>query len=341
MVRTAPTPAEVLPILLGFLGDATLVGHNIEDFDYPILRRTARQAGLPVPRHELIDTFKMARRLLPEASSHRLEGLAGQLEPGIVQQHRALPDARLTARVFFHLLDVLRREQELDALSEALPLVALSIDAAGVPIRDENATLVLAGARAVALGQGEDLRLRWQAESDPATFQRGEAWLSQYEWRVPSDDADWELMEERWREAVAVYCRTASDCRLPAFLHYAALAQAIDYVPTVAPQPDATLDRPARFDPRRIPLIGRVAMMTVHAAKGMEWPLVFLLGAEDDQFPLWLADDEEEERRVLYVSMTRARRRLCILWAARAQGRSRELSPFLRDLPAEVIDRRP
>ena len=81
-------------------------------------------------------------------------------------------------------------------------------------------------------------------------------------------------------------------------------------------------------------------MMTVHAAKGKEWPLVFLIGAEEGQFPLWLARDDDEERRILYVAMTRARRRLCLLWARETHGRARQLSPFLDALPPTVLDRR-
>jgi DNA helicase-2/ATP-dependent DNA helicase PcrA len=93
---------------------------------------------------------------------------------------------------------------------------------------------------------------------------------------------------------------------------------------------------------------GRVALMTLHAAKGLEFDAVFLTGMEDGVFPhsrsLAVEDPEEseemaEERRLCYVGFTRARKRL---FASFAQCRSLfgELrynppSRFLRDVPPE------
>ncbi len=88
---------------------------------------------------------------------------------------------------------------------------------------------------------------------------------------------------------------------------------------------------------------GRVALMTLHAAKGLEFDQVFLTGLEEGLFPLRRGDDMdvEEERRLCYVGMTRARRRLCLTWATRRLllGELRTPSPsrFLRELPPEVL----
>jgi DNA helicase-2/ATP-dependent DNA helicase PcrA len=68
----------------------------------------------------------------------------------------------------------------------------------------------------------------------------------------------------------------------------------------------------------------RVSLMTIHSAKGLEFPTVFLIGCEDGILPLVRADspdvDLEEERRLLYVAITRARKQLSI---SHAQHRSR------------------
>jgi DNA helicase-2/ATP-dependent DNA helicase PcrA len=83
----------------------------------------------------------------------------------------------------------------------------------------------------------------------------------------------------------------------------------------------------------------RVALMTFHAAKGLEWPVVFLTGLEDGVLPLELYGDadEEEERRLFYVALTRAESRICLSWAARRSLGPRSLerppSRFLRHLP--------
>jgi DNA helicase-2/ATP-dependent DNA helicase PcrA len=90
----------------------------------------------------------------------------------------------------------------------------------------------------------------------------------------------------------------------------------------------------------------RVAMMTVHAAKGLEFEAVFLTGVEEDLFPFRSIDpkrgeDLEEERRLAYVAVTRARRKLWITHASRRAifGTTRYgiASRFITDLPRAAI----
>jgi DNA helicase-2/ATP-dependent DNA helicase PcrA len=96
-------------------------------------------------------------------------------------------------------------------------------------------------------------------------------------------------------------------------------------------------------------VVGRedgVTMMTLHTAKGLEWPVVALTGMEHGLFPLAraeeLPDGLEEERRLCYVGLTRAKDKLYLSWA-RARRRGGELRPgiasrFLRDLPPGIIE---
>ncbi|WP_135848480.1 UvrD-helicase domain-containing protein [Serinibacter arcticus] len=91
---------------------------------------------------------------------------------------------------------------------------------------------------------------------------------------------------------------------------------------------------------------GVVTLMTVHTAKGLEFPVVFVTGLEDGTFPHQrsLADPDQlsEERRLAYVALTRARHRLYITRAAvrTAFGVPNELpaSRFIDDLPTEVLE---
>jgi DNA helicase-2/ATP-dependent DNA helicase PcrA len=88
----------------------------------------------------------------------------------------------------------------------------------------------------------------------------------------------------------------------------------------------------------------RVSLMTVHTAKGLEFPVVFVVGLEEGIFPhsaaLRDADGLEEERRLCYVAMTRAMERLTLTSAAeRLRWGSRSFgvpSRFLREIPPEV-----
>ena len=91
----------------------------------------------------------------------------------------------------------------------------------------------------------------------------------------------------------------------------------------------------------------RVWMMTLHSAKGLEFPVVVLAGLEEGLFPHSRSaeDDEEleEERRLCYVGMTRARSRLVLTGAARrrvfGEYKASEPSRFIDEVPAELVDR--
>jgi DNA helicase-2/ATP-dependent DNA helicase PcrA len=90
--------------------------------------------------------------------------------------------------------------------------------------------------------------------------------------------------------------------------------------------------------------VPKVSLMTVHAAKGLEFETVVLTGMEDGVFPYTRIDsggpeDEDDERRLAYVALTRARKNLYIIHASQRSlfGQTRYLapSPFLSDLPRD------
>ncbi len=111
--------------------------------------------------------------------------------------------------------------------------------------------------------------------------------------------------------------------KLPAFLEWLALRSDLD---SLAGQSSA------------------VTLMTVHSAKGLEFPVVFVTGMEDGLFPHMMHDDPaaiEEERRLAYVAITRARKRLYLTYAAtrRVFGTTQAYprSRFVDEIPEEDI----
>ena len=90
---------------------------------------------------------------------------------------------------------------------------------------------------------------------------------------------------------------------------------------------------------------GQVRLMTVHAAKGLEFSHVFVVGMEAGSFPHKNALEEnrlEEERRLMYVAMTRARHRLTLSYAKSQKkfGQVEKMgpSPFLKEIDEDVLN---
>ncbi len=142
---------------------------------------------------------------------------------------------------------------------------------------------------------------------------------------------DGEQAEVRWenvqelRSVAAEYGEAERDASLASFLEEVALVSDID--DPSADQPDA------------------VTLITLHAAKGLEYPVVFMAGMEEGLLPHLRALDDpsqmEEERRVCYVGMTRAKERLYLTRARRrfmyGNVRANPPSRFLGDLPEDAV----
>ncbi|OBJ51129.1 ATP-dependent DNA helicase [Mycobacterium sp. 1423905.2] len=134
-----------------------------------------------------------------------------------------------------------------------------------------------------------------------------------------------------------------------------ALAQLVD--DEIAQRPDLQLpgllaELRMRADARHPPVVQGVTLASLHAAKGLEWDAVFLVGLADGTLPISHAlahgpesEAVEEERRLLYVGVTRARVHLSLSWAlARAPGgrQSRKPSRFLNGIaPQTRVDSAP
>jgi DNA helicase-2/ATP-dependent DNA helicase PcrA len=151
----------------------------------------------------------------------------------------------------------------------------------------------------------------------------------------------------RWR-SIAILART--NAQLDRFAD--ALAERSIPFERLAP------DRSAGGDPRsgaagpRLEPASRpedaVALSTFHRAKGLEWPTVFVVGVSDGLVPHSASTDQrsrDEERRLLYVALTRAERQLVVTWSARGgadepeRAPSRVRSPFLDDLERHLDER--
>lgn len=95
MVADAPRIQEALPEFLAFIGNETLVGHNIQSFDLKFVYQAAEQFLGRTVQNDYIDTLYMARRCLPQLAHHRLTDLAAYFRISSEGAHRALNDCQM------------------------------------------------------------------------------------------------------------------------------------------------------------------------------------------------------------------------------------------------------
>ncbi len=311
-VEHAPKPADVIEKFRRYAGESTLAGHNIQRFDNVVLDYACRRAGLPAFDLPVLDTLLLARRLRP-GKPNSLDDLLTADERNLRGQHRAGTDARLNAIAMIRLVEALQRDREVDVLAEELPYVAASFDLHPGELGPDAQMLRQLGARSMAISGGsgfdpEDKELRSIRELAS---------------RIDSRDQSWTRLQKGWLNIVNNFREVARNMTLEDFMDLVALAT------------------PSDLDERTD---SRVTMMTIYAAKGKEWPIVFMVGVEDDQYPYSsnnLASEVEDGRRSLYVGMTRATERLFLSHAEYFDRKRRTPSRFIADLGDTVKWTRP
>ncbi|MCP4548276.1 MAG: UvrD-helicase domain-containing protein [bacterium] len=318
MTADAPLPVQAMVEFLNFVGDRDLVAHNGAGYDFPIIRRLARENHLRRPVNALYDTLALARRLFP-GERVRLEDLINRFGISAEARHRALDDCRCLAEAFVAMqklhLGQLRRQSGYEALA---PLaLAWYLDPQGPPRKGAGVpfTIFRQGVRRL-LASGS----RWlERYDDPERRQELEAGLVEaagLEREAPDLFSGMHSEEERFLALVPRFDELFLGDSLAGFLDFLALYQA----------PDLVGGQDA------------VQLMTIHSAKGLEFRRVYIVGLEENVLPGFYAlraDDPaavEEERRLLYVAMTRAAESLTLTRVESRGGFRQEPSRFLADL---------
>jgi len=117
MLAGAPRCCEILPDFIQFLGEATLVGHNIR-FDLSFLQYELEVARLKLDRElNFIDTIRLARQIMPHLKRYPLWFVAASLGIKESQKHRAMADVELTFEVFYRLIHMAHEQNRLKDFS--------------------------------------------------------------------------------------------------------------------------------------------------------------------------------------------------------------------------------
>lgn len=295
-------PEKVFADFLAFTRNHILAGHNVS-YDIHILMSQMRRLGMdPVETPAWVDTLEIFRRYYPELKNHKLEYLGEVFKVHHKSSHNAYDDILATAEILMYAVNHHLRP-EMDARRACIsPYVSLFMPMARI-VQDISRMSWKQNPNAL-IGQ-----VISQLNMDEYFTQHGKTRERQH-------------LEElkRCAEAYPDYGRPPQDL-LQEYLAMTAL--------------DAGDEILWQSGQAGIPIA------TVHQAKGMEFDFVFMAGMADENFPssgALKAGMLMEEKRLFYVAITRARKRLFLSWNIQSSrfgdGRA---SRFIVNLPKDTV----
>lgn len=295
-------PKAVLRAFLAFIQGSVIAGHNVA-YDIGILRSYLDRLGLPAPAFAAYyDTLDIYRRFYPNLPSHKLEALGEAFSISHRSSHDAYDDICATAELLKHAV----RTNLLPTTTQRRTLLQ-----AHLPLF-RDMTEWLSTLRKQAIHLRPCLLL---AEIINTVHIK-----DYYERRGEADRVD------NLRDLY----RVAREYDQPDLSPLDALQALLQYTALSTTELDALLEKKPQ-----IPII------TIHQAKGSEFDYVFLAGLQEDNFPTWFArkkNNLEEEKRLFYVAITRAKRQLYLSWSQMGNNREHHQSQFINAIPKNFIE---
>jgi DNA helicase-2/ATP-dependent DNA helicase PcrA len=293
-------PEEVFRELARFIGDAPLIGHNIR-FDLGMLRAHAGRIGVAIPESDIYDTWTLSRRLFPDLYDYRLGTVCREAGLSLKPSHKAAADVDATAALLMFMLPGLKK---------------------GAAERRRICGSYYDQFKGIRTGLNEIRRDISKLRPGMVLVRAMEiSGLRQYYEKVGE-----ERRLEHLNRLVAIF----NDRDNPELAPAEALADLVEYA-ALAKNVDHILD-----NENRAPLI------TVHQSKGLEFDVVFIAGAVEGEIPSYQSIQEnrlEEEKRLFYVAMTRAKKELYISFYNRSEsGWPRNPSSFLQFIPDSLME---
>ena len=387
-VRNKPGIAAVLPQFCDFIQDSILVGHNISQFDNPILGRVIKE-HLEEDKdltNFYYDTLVVARRLFPHARRNlgslakRFE-IMSKLDMRLEDLHSAGSDVAVNREVFKELIAVDFQNRKAESLAEFLPLVGFGILAKieesqpEVPptmdvnvatvgeILTETDAFLNAAKRFIQTYSSLDHTGNPILQADSLLLEQNEktrirGFMKELrQARIPNSPEDVEWKEERNNviKGVRRFEEISADHRLRSFINYQTrMVNAVRRFEKISNEGDYSNEKRKREKTQE-----QLTLMSLHTAKGTEFDVVIIIGMEDENFPqTWNPETIEEERRLFYVGMTRAKKRLYLCTnmyrfyenqgdefsyssyaTYSADDQNRATSMFIHEIPSDCIQK--
>ena len=385
-VKDAQSIDAVLPEICNFFQDNILVGHNIAEYDNVILRRDLKHYLDRDFTNLHYDTLVTARRLFPN-EKRRLQSLADKfkIEYNKEKLHSADTDIEINRLVFKELLSVESKNLEMKSLTELLPFVGCGILARIETSNDKRTTAKVnspsqkreisshintyfnAAKRYIKTYRIQKIlpNLIHQSESlllETPEMDRVKAMiiqLSKDDILSTPEDLEWKKVRADVQKNVNRFEKISSDHGINQFIDYQTrMIDAVSRFEKTSNEGIYVHEKSKRHEGKE-----QLTLMSLHTAKGTEFDYVVIIGLEDGVFPkvwTWTPEAIEEERRLFYVGMTRAKKRLYLctnlhrffeqqedgfISAAQLTTNSNKPiqadSEFIREIPSDFIQKWP
>ena len=320
MVTDSPRIVEVLPEFSKFIQNSILIGHNVIEFDNPILEHNLQNHLKTGLTNLSYDTLTTARRLYPRKSCS-LEALADQFGIEHGQLHRAGEDVEVTQKVFLKLIKEDFQKRKIKSLAELLPFVGCAIlektsGLSNIDTLTETNIFLNAATRFIQSNYKHDeFNLVETIPIKQEDKEQVTAFIDELQRReIPDspEDINWKIHCTEFRNTVNRFKDKSKAELVSAFLNHQKQLKSIDDIEDESEQ---------------------LTLMTLHSAKGTEFPIVIIIGIDEDTSQM-----EEEERRLFYVGMTRAKQGLYFTSISDLDSNNLSSSMF-SEIPTNYIKR--
>jgi len=325
-VAQAPPIEQVWQAFKEFVGQELLIAHNGYGFDFKLIDRVSRESGLASFQNVRYDSLILARNLFP-GKQNSIDALADRYKLDTGTRHRALDDVRVLHHIFQKLLHAQQSRDTKMAASEFTEYVALANVIENNLSAVEDKIFFTAGIA--------------RLQSPYSTIRK----LYVQEFSIIED----ELLANLGRIASRQSVRTDTFNTEEDFFQRV-LATAFEFGHLPVDQTIAEyLSYIALINPQdSLNKIDAVSLLTFHAAKGLEFEKVIIMGMEDGNMPSYFAkkpDDQddrpvhkkiEEQKRLLYVGITRSKSEVVFTAVKNRNGRKQQSSPFLDEIKDKI-----
>ena len=322
----APLLETVWPEFAAFVGQDVLIAHNGYGFDFKIIDRVCKEMGQPRLNGVRYDSLILSRNLFT-GQQNSIDALADRFKLDAGTRHRALDDVRVLHHIFQRLLRVKHQREIRTTGSELTEYVALAAINENCFSATEDKVLFLAGIQKL-LSPYSKIRKHFVREfgmNDEEVMSN----FSRIAERVAPATQVYGVEEEFFNRVLAVAHEFNA---LPIDQ---AIAEFLSYLSLINPQDG-------------LEKIEAVSLLTFHAAKGLEFEKVVIMGMEDDNMPNFFSkqsdeqDDRsvekkmDEQKRLLYVGITRSKGEVILTVVKNRDGRRQTTSPFLNEIKNKI-----